>query len=104
MDSASLVWQRGPGDISHYRMEVKGDGMDLKENLSDLTFDLGNLTSGTLHSVQVFPVKCERDLNPQSTTFYTSELHPVNVVSRAAVLQHIRGESTKKTFNDFIYV
>ncbi|KAM4536972.1 receptor-type tyrosine-protein phosphatase H [Odontesthes bonariensis] len=71
LKSANVEWQRGPDGLSHYRIEVKGEGRDLKKNLTDLTFHLGNLTSGTLYSVQVFPVKCGRDLNPQKTTFYT---------------------------------
>lgn len=42
-------------------------------NLTAMTFDLVSLMPGTLHSVQVFPVKCERDLNPEEVSFYTSK-------------------------------
>ncbi|XP_010769395.1 fibronectin-like [Notothenia coriiceps] len=46
----------------------------LKRNFTteDLTYDLNSLTPGTRYSVQVFAVKCTRDLNPQEDTFYTT--------------------------------
>ncbi|XP_073330810.1 receptor-type tyrosine-protein phosphatase eta [Pagrus major] len=68
--SSILTWQPGPGNISHYRLEVKGD-RDLKQNQTGLTSNLDSLTAGTSYSVQVFPVKCQRDLNPQKVVFYT---------------------------------
>lgn len=74
-NSSILTWRSGPGNITHYRVEVtEGDNM-LKRNFTteDLTFDLNSLTPGTRYSIQVFAVKCTRDLNPQEDTFYTSE-------------------------------
>lgn len=74
-ESANLTWMIAPGGISHYRVEVKGqkDNYTLVEIVYDLTYSLSNLTAGTSYSVQVFPVKCDRDLNPENATFYTSE-------------------------------
>ncbi|XP_036966911.1 receptor-type tyrosine-protein phosphatase H [Acanthopagrus latus] len=68
--SAIVTWERGPGNISHYRLEVRGD-TDWKENQIGLTTMFVNLTAGTQYSVKVFPVKCRRDLNPQTVVFYT---------------------------------
>ncbi|XP_040886707.1 receptor-type tyrosine-protein phosphatase eta [Toxotes jaculatrix] len=68
--NATLSWLMGPGNISHYRVEVRGD-ITMTLNLTNLTYDLLNLTAGTRYSVHVFPVKCDRDLNPQEVTFYT---------------------------------
>uniref|UniRef100_UPI0037E74A51 serine-rich adhesin for platelets n=1 Tax=Semicossyphus pulcher TaxID=241346 RepID=UPI0037E74A51 len=70
-NSANLTWLPGTGDISHYRVEVSGDKM-LIDNQTGLSSDLGNLTAGTRYSVQVFPVKCVRDLSPQEVAFYTT--------------------------------
>ncbi|KAK5875870.1 hypothetical protein CesoFtcFv8_026905 [Champsocephalus esox] len=73
-NSSILTWRSGPGTITHYRVEVtEGDNM-LKRNFTteDLTFDLNSLTPGTHYSIQVFAVKCTRDLNPQEDTFYTT--------------------------------
>ncbi|XP_035530827.1 receptor-type tyrosine-protein phosphatase eta [Morone saxatilis] len=69
-ESAVLTWLSAPGNVSHYRLEVKGD-RNMTEDLTDLTYDLFNLTAGAYYSVQVFPVKCQRDLNPQKRAFYT---------------------------------
>ncbi|XP_056156170.1 fibronectin [Lampris incognitus] len=66
----ALSWLPGPGNISHYRVEVEGD-INPKVNNTGLTYDLVNLTAGTPYTVKVFPVKCERDLNPGIVTFYT---------------------------------
>lgn len=70
--SATLTWLTAPGIISHYRIEVNGH-FNGNMSASDLTYDLSNLAAGTLYSVQVVPVKCARDLNPQTDAFYTSE-------------------------------
>lgn len=75
LTNATLTWLPGPGNISHYRVEVgvvQGNWI-LQENRTDLTSDLSNLTAGTHYLVQVFPVKCERSLNPEEVSFYTSE-------------------------------
>lgn len=71
-ESAILTWLPGPGNISHYRVEVRANNEVRQFQTDDLTYDLVNLTAGTRHSVQVFPVKCERDLNPPEDTFYTT--------------------------------
>ncbi|XP_036072775.1 mucin-3A [Oryzias melastigma] len=68
-ESATLTWLPGPGDISHYIVEV--NGVELNENVTGLTLDLFNLTAGSLYDVKVFPVKCDRSLNPQNASFYT---------------------------------
>ncbi|XP_054457075.1 receptor-type tyrosine-protein phosphatase eta-like [Anoplopoma fimbria] len=68
-ESVVLTWQPGPGTISRYRVKVK----ELKTiETNSLTYDLVSLMAGTCYSVQVFPVKCERDLNPQEVVFYTT--------------------------------
>ncbi|XP_029932406.1 receptor-type tyrosine-protein phosphatase eta [Myripristis murdjan] len=67
--SATLTWQPGPGNISHYEVEVNGEKLPV--HLRNLTYDLVGLTSGTLYSVRVFAVKCNRSLNPQTVRFYT---------------------------------
>ncbi|XP_069025884.1 receptor-type tyrosine-protein phosphatase eta [Embiotoca jacksoni] len=69
-ESAMLTWLPALGDISYYRVEVRGKD-NQTVNQTGLTHRLGSLTAGSLYSVQVFPVKCERDLNPQNVTFYT---------------------------------
>lgn len=67
--SAVLEWLEGPGTISHYYLEV--EHQKPVETGTNLTYDLRNLTAGTLHRVKVFPVKCGRKLGPQKTSFYT---------------------------------
>ncbi|XP_059210383.1 fibronectin-like [Centropristis striata] len=71
-DSATITWQQPEHrNISHYRVEVKtGEEMRSFE-AHDTTYDLKNLTGGTNHSVQVFPVKCGRSIFPQKVNFYT---------------------------------
>lgn len=87
-ESANLTWLPGPGNISSYRLEVKG-GILPTYNLTNLTYDLVNLTAGTYYSVRVFPVKCERDLNPQVVSFYTVpnkvEILSVTMVTETSV-------------------
>lgn len=70
--SANITWLPAPGNISHYYVEVRGD-KNQTNNLTDLTYEFVDLTEGVQYSVQVFPVKCERLLNPQNVTFYTRE-------------------------------
>ncbi|XP_071400376.1 receptor-type tyrosine-protein phosphatase H-like [Centroberyx affinis] len=69
-NSVALRWSAGPGNISSYRVEVKGD-FNHTVNLSNLTYELVNLMAGSFYSVQVFAIKCERDLNSQTYAFYT---------------------------------
>ncbi|XP_042570766.1 receptor-type tyrosine-protein phosphatase eta-like [Cyprinus carpio] len=75
--AGNLSWSEGPGaeNISHYRVEVTGD-KNQTFNRTELFEYITNLTAGTLYKVQVFPVKCGRDLNPQNISFYT---HPSDV-------------------------
>ncbi|XP_061089550.1 receptor-type tyrosine-protein phosphatase eta-like [Conger conger] len=70
VDSMTVSWMAGPGDIKLYRVEVRGD-IHLTENTTNLTMNFSDLTSGTKYRVQVFPVRCDRDLNPKNVTFYT---------------------------------
>lgn len=79
--SASLSWLPAPGDIQYYRVEITGDQAWVV-NESNLTFslDLDNLTAGTGYNISVFPVKCDRDLNSQNRTFYTSESSDLDLV------------------------
>ncbi|XP_051557389.1 uncharacterized protein LOC127442967 [Myxocyprinus asiaticus] len=77
-----LYWSEGPGEnISHYRVEVTGDH-NQTFNETGLSKQILNLTPGTRYNVQVFPVKCGRDLNPQNVSFYTkpSGVHNLTVV------------------------
>ncbi|XP_024144309.1 receptor-type tyrosine-protein phosphatase eta isoform X2 [Oryzias melastigma] len=95
-ESANLTWQPGPGGISHYYIEITGD-LDLKENVTDLTLELFSLTAGGNYSVQVFPVKCGRFLNPLNTSFYTipyevNDLRVENVTERSIFLSWSKPE------------
>ncbi|KAM6908941.1 uncharacterized protein FYW49_012805 [Xenentodon cancila] len=90
VNGATLTWMEAPGDISHYRVEVK-ENTEMTENRTNLTTDLGNLTAGTRYTVQVFPVKCGRDMNPENTTFYTiphkvKDLKVVNMTEKSVFL------------------
>ncbi|XP_061566192.1 tenascin-R-like [Cololabis saira] len=90
VNNATLTWTEAPGDIDHYRVEVEGD-VQTVENQRNLTTDLGSLTAGTRYTVQVFPVKCGRDLNPQTETFYTvphkvKDLKVIDVAESSVVL------------------
>ncbi|KAL0168505.1 hypothetical protein M9458_036727, partial [Cirrhinus mrigala] len=80
--AANLSWTEGPGaeNISHYRVEITehqpfnqtfNQTFNQIFNQTDLFKHIQNLTAGTLYTVQVFPVKCGRDLNPQNISFYT---------------------------------
>ncbi|KAL0970387.1 hypothetical protein UPYG_G00241280 [Umbra pygmaea] len=76
LHNASLSWASGPADINDYRVEVKAKYYSRNVthsslNYTNLTYQLSNLTAGTLYSIQVFPIKCERDLNPENVSFYT---------------------------------
>ncbi|XP_022616509.1 receptor-type tyrosine-protein phosphatase eta-like [Seriola dumerili] len=52
-------------------MEVRGVGKNQTEIFFNFTYNLSGLTPGTRYSVQVFPVKCGRDLNSQEVFFHT---------------------------------
>lgn len=67
-NSANISWVRGPGNIDKYRVEVNGNGSFM---VTGLTYFIQDLQPGTRYPVQVFPVKCKRDLNPANQTFYT---------------------------------
>lgn len=68
--NATLTWLPGPQNTDYYCVVVNNETMG---NVTELTYDLVNLTAGTHYSFQVFPVKCSRKLNPQAIAFYTSE-------------------------------
>ncbi|XP_041840591.1 receptor-type tyrosine-protein phosphatase H [Melanotaenia boesemani] len=90
LTTATLAWLPGPGDITYYRVEIQGD-VERKYNLSSLIHDVVNLTSGGFYKVQVFPVKCKRDLNPQNSTFYTvpnkvTDLNVIHVTNTSVTL------------------
>ncbi|XP_059391405.1 receptor-type tyrosine-protein phosphatase eta-like isoform X1 [Carassius carassius] len=82
--TGNVSWSEGPGakNISHYRVEVTGD-KNQTFNQKNLFQYIETLTAGTLYKVQVFPVKCDRDLNPQNISFYTlpSDVQNLIVVS-----------------------
>ncbi|XP_056225399.1 receptor-type tyrosine-protein phosphatase H [Seriola aureovittata] len=69
--TADLTWPAGPGAISHYRMEVRGVGKNQTEIFFNFAYNLSGLMPGTRYTVQVFPVKCGRDLNSQEVFFNT---------------------------------
>ncbi|XP_034532726.1 fibronectin [Notolabrus celidotus] len=88
--SAVLAWLPVPGDISDYRVEAKDEKGHMDnltnltfhpENLTHLTLDLENLTAGSHYSVQVFAVKCQRDLHPQEVDFYTTPNKVENLIA-----------------------
>ncbi|KAK9524743.1 hypothetical protein VZT92_017112 [Zoarces viviparus] len=79
-ESATITWLPGPGDIDLYRVEVTVDGELKQFKTNNLTYDLVNLAAGTHYSVQVFAVKCSRDLNPQDTAFYTTPNKVENLI------------------------
>lgn len=72
-NNATLKWQSSGDGISHYRIKVDPNETVEYQHHPNLTTDLFSLEPGTKYKVQVIPVKCERDLNPGETTFYTSK-------------------------------
>eukprot|EP00063_Salmo_salar_P087412 XP_014062247.1 PREDICTED: receptor-type tyrosine-protein phosphatase eta-like isoform X2 [Salmo salar] len=106
LHNATLSWTRGPGDISGYRVEVKSTDYNLTLNHSSLnqTYDLSNLTAGTQYRVQVFPIKCGRDLNPQNVSFYTKpgviqKLSVTNVSETSISLSWLAPEGNRDLYN-----
>ncbi|XP_052451516.1 receptor-type tyrosine-protein phosphatase eta-like isoform X2 [Carassius gibelio] len=98
--SVNVSWSEGPGaeNISHYRVEITevnnwtydhtyNETYNDTFNQTDLFQTISNLTAGTLYRVQVFPVKCGRDLNPQNISFYTqpSDVQNLTIVSMTKV-------------------
>uniref|UniRef100_A0AAY4AQI8 Fibronectin type-III domain-containing protein n=1 Tax=Denticeps clupeoides TaxID=299321 RepID=A0AAY4AQI8_9TELE len=69
-NSSTITWSAAPGGISGYRLELTGDH-NLTMELTNLSAQIGNLTAGSLYKVEVFPIKCMRDLSPQNISFYT---------------------------------
>uniref|UniRef100_W5N8W5 Uncharacterized protein n=1 Tax=Lepisosteus oculatus TaxID=7918 RepID=W5N8W5_LEPOC len=68
--NAYLSWTPGPGMINQYRVEVTGNTSQV-HNTTNLTLRVDSLTPGSLYKFQVFPVKCERVLNPENASIYT---------------------------------
>nr|XP_055068049.1 receptor-type tyrosine-protein phosphatase eta-like [Misgurnus anguillicaudatus] len=85
---ANLSWSEGPGNISHYRVEVT-EGTNQTFDVTGLVTELGGLTAGTQYNVQVFPVKCDRDLNPQNISFYTPPFSVYNLTVTKVTTQVI---------------
>ncbi|XP_077075340.1 receptor-type tyrosine-protein phosphatase H [Siphateles boraxobius] len=100
--AGNVSWSNPPGNITHYRVEITNQkrktsdethleitGNQTKQtyNETDLYKQLQDLTPGNLYKVQVFPVKCGRDLNPQNISFYTkpSGVQHLTVVSVTTV-------------------
>ncbi|RXM91656.1 Receptor-type tyrosine-protein phosphatase eta [Acipenser ruthenus] len=71
LTNVSLSWTPGPGNVSQYRVEVSGNTSQVL-NSTGLTALVDSLTPGSLYRFQVFPVKCDRDLNPENATVYTN--------------------------------
>ncbi|KAF5907070.1 receptor-type tyrosine-protein phosphatase eta-like [Clarias magur] len=63
-----LSWSEAGINISHYK--VMKNGITLNKTY-ETSYQMEDLDPGTLYNVQVIPVKCERDLNPQNISFYT---------------------------------
>ncbi|XP_050990640.1 receptor-type tyrosine-protein phosphatase eta-like [Labeo rohita] len=113
--AANLSWTEGPGaeNISHYRVEITkhqpfnqtfNQTFNQIFNQTDLFEHIQNLTAGTLYTVQVFPVKCGRDLNPQNISFYTQpsdvqNLTVVNVTSVSVNLKWSKPEGNRHFYS-----
>ncbi|MGH0167701.1 UNVERIFIED_CONTAM: hypothetical protein FKN15_053020 [Acipenser sinensis] len=87
----SLSWTPGPGNVSQYRVEVSGNTSQVL-NSTGLTALVDSLTPGSLYRFQVFPVKCDRDLNPENATVYTkpervTDLNVTSVTTETATLR-----------------
>ncbi|KAK1796980.1 hypothetical protein P4O66_008376, partial [Electrophorus voltai] len=72
---ASVRWNEVTGNITHYRVHLSTQNSTPEMNefaiLNETETEFIDLKPGTLYHVQVFPVKCGRDLNPQNVSFYT---------------------------------
>ncbi|MGH0169089.1 UNVERIFIED_CONTAM: hypothetical protein FKN15_055958 [Acipenser sinensis] len=91
LTSVSLSWTPGPGNVSQYRVEVSGNTSQVL-NSTGLTALVDSLTPGSLYRFQVFPVKCDRDLNPENATVYTkpervTDLNVTSVTTETATLR-----------------
>ncbi|XP_048885745.1 receptor-type tyrosine-protein phosphatase eta [Brienomyrus brachyistius] len=74
LNSSHLSWMAGPGNITNYRVQINGTFQNSSYDsyhTTSLDMPLTNLTPGMLYNVQVFPLKCSRDLNPENISFYT---------------------------------
>lgn len=105
--SATVQWEEGPGDITYYRLEaisLKGSWNKTK-SLTSLSDMLDGLTPGTGYKIQVFPVKCDRDLNPQNGSFYTIPGEVTNLTADNCSETSVRLSWNKPTGNyDFFTV
>ncbi|XP_076829190.1 uncharacterized protein LOC143475286 isoform X1 [Brachyhypopomus gauderio] len=95
--TVSVSWKEAAGNITHYRVKLSRqdvqiiNGTYLNEtnlnhtrNVTGLETEFNDLEPGTLYQIQMIPVKCGRDLNPDTLSFYTlpesiSNLAIVNV-------------------------
>ncbi|XP_051738882.1 receptor-type tyrosine-protein phosphatase eta isoform X1 [Ctenopharyngodon idella] len=84
-NTGNLSWSEAPGNITHYRVEITGNqtNQTFNNETTNLYTEIKDLVPGNLYSVQVFPVKCGRDLKPQNISFYTkpSAVENLTVVS-----------------------
>ncbi|KAK6478003.1 receptor-type tyrosine-protein phosphatase eta-like [Huso huso] len=91
LTNMSLSWTPGPGNVSQYRVEVSGNTSQVL-NSTGLTALVDSLIPGSLYRFQVFPVKCDRDLNPENATVYTkpervTDLNVTSVTTKTATLR-----------------
>ncbi|KAM9501485.1 receptor-type tyrosine-protein phosphatase eta [Clarias gariepinus] len=63
-----LSWSKAGINISQYRVMINGSYLN---ETSATSYQIEGLAPGTEYTMQVIPVKCERDLNPQNISFYT---------------------------------
>ncbi|XP_041094103.1 receptor-type tyrosine-protein phosphatase eta-like [Polyodon spathula] len=102
LTSVSLSWTPGPGNISNYRVEVSGNTSQVLTS-TGLTALVGSLTPGSLYRFQVFPIKCDRDLNPENATVYTkpervTNLNVTSVTTGTATLRWSRPAGNEDGF------
>ncbi|XP_072544012.1 receptor-type tyrosine-protein phosphatase eta [Salminus brasiliensis] len=73
-----VSWDKAPGvNVDHYRVELSNGN---KSTTPNVTLELQNLVPGKRYKVQIFPVKCGRDLNPLDATFYTLPMTISNIM------------------------
>ncbi|XP_048030526.1 mucin-3A-like [Megalobrama amblycephala] len=90
----SLSSSEAPGNTTHSTVGITGNptNQTFNNNKTRLYTFIEDLTPGNLYSVQVIPVKCGRDLNPQNISFYTipspvKDLTVVNVTTDTVSLK-----------------
>ncbi|XP_076829193.1 uncharacterized protein LOC143475286 isoform X2 [Brachyhypopomus gauderio] len=92
--TVSVSWKEAAGNITHYRVKLSRqdvqiiNGTYLNEtnlnhtrNVTGLETEFNDLEPGTLYQIQMIPVKCGRDLNPDTLSFYTQPSPVKNLTS-----------------------